>query len=493
MTTHDAAQSPDPTSEQRRIAAERFERANEVIATGNHDYGIQLLLTCTKLDPGNLTFRQILRRTQKAKFQNNLRGSRFASISTSAHRARIKAAKRAHDFIKVLHHGEEILTRNPWDLGTQMDMAEAADALGWLDMAVWILEQARQRDGKDPALNRALARLYEKRGNFTQAIALWEIVRRASPQDVEAQHKGMDLAASETISRGQYELGARLKPRTEPEEEETDEAVQELDGGTEVAPLNDRVAREAAPLLTKIAANPTDPLGYLQLAAVYVRCGRYDDARDALNNGLGATGQHFQIRIELMELELEPFRRNLAITEDKIADLPPPGEHRTPEINAQEQELRKIRLRILKEVNAREMELFRLKVDRYPNDMNHRTEFGLRLLRSNQVDEAIAELQIARKDPRCLWRALVYLGFAFRTRNNWRLAQRNFQEALAHIPPGEEAQRKEVMFQLAHGMAEAGELAAAIDMANELANLDFTYRDIGHLLDEWQQRLDHSK
>ena len=46
------------------------------------------------------------------------------------------------------------------------------------------------------------------------------------------------------------------------------------------------------------------------------------------------------------------------------------------------------------------------------------------------------------------------------------------------------------MFQLAAGNAEAGDLAGAVDMAHELANIDFGYRDIGRLLDEWQEQLD---
>src|SRR5205823_7964845 len=103
---------------------------------------------------------------------------------------------------------EQVLKRTPWDLGAQMDMAAAADALGLLDMAIFILDQARQKDGKNPPLNRALARLFEKRGNFAQAIKLWELVRQAVPGDVEATHKAKDLAASETIQRGQYEQSA---------------------------------------------------------------------------------------------------------------------------------------------------------------------------------------------------------------------------------------------------------------------------------------------
>ena len=53
---------------------------------------------------------------------------------------------------------------------------------------------------------------------------------------------------------------------------------------------------------------------------------------------------------------------------------------------------------------------------------------------------------------------------------------------------GEESARKEILFQLAQGAADSGDLAKAVDLAHELANLDFAFRDIGRLLDEWQER-----
>jgi len=84
---------------------------------------------------------------------------------------------------------------------------------------------------------------------------------------------------------------------------------------------------------------------------------------------------------------------------------------------------------------------------------------------------------------------LMYLGLCFKRRNNWRLAQRNFEEALTHLSEVDEANRKEVLFQLANGLAEAGDLARAIDLGHELANLDFSYKEIGKLLDDWEERL----
>src|SRR5208282_4805662 len=107
-----------------------------------------------------------------------------------------------------------------------------------------------------------------------------------------------------------------------------------------------------------------------------------------------------------------------------------------------------------------------------------RLELGVRLLRAGQTDEAILELQAARSDPRQRWRALLYLGYCFKSRNNWRLAQRNFEEALQNLPMGEDGTKKELLFQVAQGAADAGDLTKAIDTAYELANLDFGYRDI---------------
>src|SRR5262249_17352473 len=127
--------------------------------------------------------------------------------------------------------------------------------------------------------------------------------------------------------------------------------------------------------------------------------------------------------------------------------------------------------------------------ERYPSEKSHRLELGIRLFRAGQLDEAIRELQALRNDQRFQWKVLVYLGHCFKARNNWRLAQRNFEDALPGLPPNETETRKEILLVLAQGLAEAGDLAKAVDMGHELANLDFGYGDIGRLLDEWQARL----
>src|SRR5206468_4602242 len=131
---------------------------------------------------------------------------------------------------------------------------------------------------------------------------------------------------------------------------------------------------------------------------------------------LGPTGNKAELAYELADLDIEPFRRNLAMTEGKLSTEP------------DNEELRRIRIRLLKEINTRELDLFRQKSARYPAELAHRFELGVRLLRANQTDEAIHALQTARHDTRYLWRSLLYLGHCFKSRNNWRLARRNFED-----------------------------------------------------------------
>jgi tetratricopeptide (TPR) repeat protein len=473
MADTDRPSIPPPTPEQRRAAVGQYERAQQVLAKGDFDYAIHLLITCCKLEPANLIYRRLLRQLEKTKYKNNLRGSSLAFLTSSPAKARIKAAKRSRDYLKVLEHGEAILARNPWDTGSQMDMAEAADALGLLDVAIWTLEQARQKDPKDVKVNRSLARLYEKRGNFSLAIATWELVRMVAPTDVEARHKSKDLAANDTIVRGKYEK--EVEKRTM--KAQAPEQPQPLDETPRMTPTQHRAARDIEQLRSRINSDPTNVSSYLSLASVFRRVDQFEQARAVLEEGLGPTGNHFDITVAIADLDIEMFRRDLAMTESRLQEQPG------------NEELTQIRTQLRKEIDTRELDLFRQRADRYPNEKNLRFEVGVRLLRLGQFDEAIRELQPLRNDSRVQWRALLYLGYCFKNLHNWRLAQRNFEEALQLIPPNEEEVRKDLLFQLAVGCAEAGDLSHAVDVGHELANIDFGYRDINRLLDDWQSRL----
>jgi tetratricopeptide (TPR) repeat protein len=460
---------PAPTPEQRKIASDNYERAKQVLATGDFDYAIQLLLTCCKLEPANHHFRMTLRKAQKEKYGNNLKGSPLAMFTTPGTKSKMKAAKRNGEYLKVLELGEAVLTKNPWDLGTQTDMAEAFDSLGLLDMAVLTLDQARQKYPKEPSLNRQLARLFEKRGDFSRAIVLWQLVKEAVPTDVEASHKAKDLAASQTIAKGNYEEAA-AGTKTSP-------ALDRIE--SRAVEQQDKVGRDVAALLKRIEAEPTEASLYVQLALAYRKAGQDDRAKAALTQGLGPTGNHFSLRQELLEIELDPLRKKLVVATKRLNA--PDGDD-DPAWLAE-----KIK-KYTAQIAAKEIDLYRIKIERAPTDGTARLELGTRLISADKIDEAIAELQQARKDEKVKGRAALQLGHAFRKRNNWRLAQRNFEDALASLPENDELSKKDVLFHLAVGAAENGDVPRALDLGHELANIDYGYQGIGTLIETWEGR-----
>ena len=105
--TDNAVVYPKLTAEQRRAASGQYERANQVIKGGDHDYGLQLLLTCCKIDPSNLTYRKALRKSQRAKYQDNEKGQSMAYLRSFFTRMKLKRAIMRGDNEEALVHLNE--------------------------------------------------------------------------------------------------------------------------------------------------------------------------------------------------------------------------------------------------------------------------------------------------------------------------------------------------------------------------------------------------
>jgi tetratricopeptide (TPR) repeat protein len=193
-----------PSGGDQRIAAGQFERACEVIADGNYTYALPLLHNCCNLDPGHLLYRETLRQAEKAKHDASARPKWLAWLLTLSTRLRLKAAVRTGNYRKALDLGERILTELPDDVSVPMEMARAAEGMNLFHLAIWLLEQARASSAQNSVLNRTLARLYDKQHDFTEATAMWQQVLKAHPGDAEAATQLRNLAARETMARGNF-------------------------------------------------------------------------------------------------------------------------------------------------------------------------------------------------------------------------------------------------------------------------------------------------
>jgi serine/threonine protein kinase len=188
------------STEQRQAAAEIFERATQVRASGNLEYALELLLSCCKLDPVTLLYRHTLRAVGRTAGKQRRRGW-LRLLANRRLRKKFRAAKRAGVHLEVLQRGEELLLRIPNDVGIQIDMADSARQLKLPNLAAWLLEQILPDHSQDLTVLRTLAALYESQNRYQKAISLWEQVSKLVPTDAEATRKMCDLAATETLAR----------------------------------------------------------------------------------------------------------------------------------------------------------------------------------------------------------------------------------------------------------------------------------------------------
>jgi hypothetical protein len=181
-----------------RVAAGQYEWAKEQLLRGNRAYGIDLLVACCKLDPANLEYHQALRVAVKGY---RGRGGWTGWLRGLGTWLKFKLARRRRDPLDVLAWGAALLARNPANLRTQLAMAAAAEELHLGELTFWLLEQARQQDGKSPAVNRALGRYHESREDYDLAVACWERVVKADATDLDAAAKLRNLAAMHALQR----------------------------------------------------------------------------------------------------------------------------------------------------------------------------------------------------------------------------------------------------------------------------------------------------
>ncbi len=452
-------------SETTRDKAQRFYvHGLEAARKGNFEYAIQLLREACSACPDSLIYRRALRATQRQRYGNKPPG-RLKAVATLGARARLRTHLARGDLAKALEACEDILTSNPWDVGVLVQQAEILDRMGHLDAAVWTAEIAVQTDPDDVAANRLLAVLYEKRGEYSRAIACWQRVQKACPEDKEAGARIKDLAAAETIERGKYE-----------EADQAHEAITQLaQSHPHADATRTRPEQRLEELKQRVEADPADLAAHIELSRLLRARRRWDEASKLMQRALHATGGHPDAQTELAEIELDRLRYDVEAARSAL--------ERTPDDPALRERL-KVAERRLNEYELRE---YRRRVERQPTDARLRCEFGIRLARAGLYDQAISELQRARNDPRQRFRALMWLGHCFFAKRIYRLAERHYREALELLKAAANPhtdQLKEVHYLLGRTYEELGELQQAQTHYEETAAMDYGYRDVARRLEQ---------
>jgi len=420
----------------------------------NPDYAIQMFAVSVAGDPGNAIFLQAFLGALRKKHGAKKSGSLTSFLSVGS-RAGLKKLATSAQWRELIKQGVEIIKANPADHVCLLAMAEACGNLMFFDSQAVYLRAALDAFPTDPEVNRQCARFAASQGNFDQAIECWRRIGKTKGLAEEAEKAIAELSVDKTIAAGQGMIGrAGAAAKAAPKPEAAAQA-----GG------------RAAELRQTIAGNPTDIESRLELADVLERDGGMDEAERVLQEALAVSGNDLKVREHMEDRQLRWGRHKVLIAEKRLAD------NDTPENRATVERLRANQIKS-------EIDVYKARCDRYPENLTWKYELAMRLKASGNYTEAIRQFQESMKDTRRRGAVSLELGECFQKIKQYPLAMQNYQAAVDALTDRELELRKRALYR-------AGVLAAGLDDVDSakkylsiLAGLDFGYRDVAQRLDK---------
>jgi tetratricopeptide (TPR) repeat protein len=450
----------------RKIATDCFRRGNEAVAKENWDYAIEMYTTAAKMAPSNLLFRQTLRFTEYKKYKDNKTGASMASMRLMGTKTKSKQLRMQKKWAELLENAESGLQVNPWDSGLAIDAADAARALGYMEVAQFCYGEALKVDPFNKDLNSNAASVYEERGEYKLARECWERILKADPLNGEARNRVSALVAKEVMDRGGYDAASSTRD-VKTSGNQSGHTSEEARIGKLLADKEDGMSEEEA-IERAIRKEPTQAKDLLvKLAAYYKREGRIEDCVQAYKRAQQAAGGGDMNLRELQEdAELDVMRSRLEIAKEQA--------QRAGDDPVVKKRMGEMSMELLK----REIAVMTGRVERYPQDMRVKLELAKRLMRVQNFQAAIPLLQQARSDPRIAGESLVLLGKAFGYDKKPQLAKRQFEQAISLIRFEEQPDVfKDLNYTYARLCEEMGDKAAAENHYQAVIEVDYNFRD----------------
>jgi len=444
---------------------ECYTTGNVKMSQGAHDYATEMFIQCILGDPSNIMSIQAFILNLRQKYNNNKKGNSMAFLKSAGMKSAIKTASVRKKWDDVLKNGAEMLKINPWDAGTFVAMGRACLELDFPLAGLAYFKQAVESSPNDVEINRVSARALQEMEEYDQAIACWNRVLKIKPNDEEGRKSIGDLMIEKTIKVGKYN-NAESEKNTKSTSQHR-ENVQNIE-------YEERVALSPEEQFEKnVRKNPDNTTLYIDRADSLFQSNQIKEAENVLLRLLKVQDKP-EYRLRLVEVrqrrlmeELNKIKSNYEST-----DKPEVKEKLKPLFVVKKQELEQVTL-----------QMRTMRVEQNPGNSQYRFDMGDAYQLQRKYKEAIAEYQAAKADISLQGDCLLALGQCFQQIKQFRLALTHYQQAIAAIAGDGDAKKKALYLaaRLAYGL---NDYDKADDFASQLAAIDFSYKDVGELLDK---------
>jgi tetratricopeptide (TPR) repeat protein len=471
------SQGPDkskrfPTPQQKKRLAKLFEAAAKQDSLNKYDYATDLYADCLRGDPGNYEYLRCLVTTLHKRYVSAKKLGPMAAFKARPEKAALKKAIVKCEWDEALQQGIDAIVVNPWDAPTLAQMATACGgilneegmtvAVTYGDCELFYLKCAidtfpREKPQIDVCIQ--LAEALKKRDRYQEAITYWHKVELQRPDDELPKREIATLTVLLHQSRDSKFDG--------------DKRSSTLSGGKKPEELTHEQR-----LVLRLRRNPNDLAGYDELAGLYMNDDKFDKAVEVLNQKLAVvkgTDHEFQVVETIEDVGLKALRSKWIAADSKAKKTG--NEADGKEVHA-----------IRAELVERELQTYRNRCERYPNNLAFRFELGRRYQINGNISDAIRELQVAKADPRKRGVCMLYLGDCFYAIKQYSLAMSHYEQAIQDISDRDQDNKKKAYFKAGTLALGLKDLVKARKLLTTLASIDYTYPRIAERLEQLKRK-----
>jgi tetratricopeptide (TPR) repeat protein len=438
--------------------SKHIQKAEEALRRRNYDFAIELFRQLLDLDPDLGEARGGLRQALRKRHEQKRGGKLLRAVSGALPLGRAKTLRKLGKHDACARALEDYLAASPLDEEANLMLGQELEACGHFDSARAVYEFLAEIAPKNPeGLKRAGAMMY-RAGDHLKALDYYERALAADPRDQEALKARKDLAAETALSRGGAENVQHSRDLIKDKER-----ARELERGQRRHLSEDELREELARLEDRYAESPSDPELMLAIADLHERLKDPEAALEYAERALQYRGDAFEVSSRVGDLRAKVLKKRIAKA-DKAGDLEAASE-------------------LEKELLQHEIEEFRRRVELRPGDGLLRVQLAKRLLRSEDVDQALAELQRCRDDPRVQREALFLLAQCFQQKGILDLARKEYERALQDGAKVDE-RAKEILYNLGQIAEVKGDPQEARSYYIQIYEVDIAYRDVATKMQE---------
>jgi tetratricopeptide (TPR) repeat protein len=447
-----------------REAKAFFERAEEVAATSNFDYAIDMYLEGLKRAPeaveeGHKPLRQMALTRQS-------RGGRKPSVVEKLRHSRAKTP------LERMLNAEYLLAKDPEHLPYAAMTLKAAVEGDYKKVAEWIADllfQTLDISSKSALETYLLLRdSYSRLGQFEKAVRACQYAVKLKPDDIQLQSELRDLYAQLTVQKGRY--GEEGDFRKSIRDREKQEMLQDQERVVKSENYRIRAVQEARKTLEE---KPDVAVNVFRLADALADMAedQYENEAVELLEKAYAERRDFSFKQHSGKIQLRRLRRRMRLVRGRLkAGLA--GDQAREEL---------ARLESL--FNATELEHYRLCVENYPTDVRMKYQFGLCLMKNRQYDDAIPMFQEARKDPHTKVAAMNNIGVCFYMKEWFTDAIDVYRQAIDSYEIKDDEIGKDLRYNLARAYEQQDRTDEALELYRKLAQVDYGYKDVHERVD----------